>query len=123
MIGRILADRPHLAHSVCLPVRDPLGTVLEALAKLIAYRIPVDLEPLYGRKTLAVGLRPDDHDRPAESDRLITIDLGPKPPELPLRPTRRQDAPAINPRSEIVKPVTVPVPLPCSACPCPACPH
>ena len=112
LIGRILADRPHLAHSVCLPVRDPLGTVLEALAKLIAYRIPVDLEPLYGRKTLAVGLRPDDHDRPAESDRLITIDLGPKPPELPLRPTRRQDAPAINPRSEIVKPVPVPVQVP-----------
>ena len=50
----------------------------------------------------------DDHDRPAESDRLITIDLGPKPPELPPRPTRRQDAPAINPRSEIVKPVPVP---------------
>ncbi|MGB0068830.1 MAG: type I polyketide synthase, partial [Isosphaeraceae bacterium] len=112
MIGRILADRPHLAHSVCLPVRDPLGTVLEALAKLIAYRIPVDLEPLYGRKTLAVGLRPDDHDRPAESNRLITIDLGPKPPELLLRPTRRQDAPAINPRSEIVKPVPVPVQAP-----------
>ena len=80
LIGRILADRPHLAHSVCLPVRDPLGTVLEALAKLIAYRIPVDLEPLYGRKTLAVGLRPDDHDRPAESDRLITIDLVRSPP-------------------------------------------
>ena len=64
LIGRILADRPHLAHSVCLPVRDPLGTVLEALAKLIAYRIPVDLEPLYGRKTLAVGLRPDDQTGP-----------------------------------------------------------
>ena len=80
LIGRILADRPHLAHSVCLAGRDALGTVLEALANLIACRIPVDLEPLYGRKTLAVGLRSDDQERPAESGRLIKVDLGLKAP-------------------------------------------
>ena len=112
LIGRILAGRPHLAHSVCLAGRDALGTVLEALANLIACRIPVDLEPLYGRKTLAVGLRSDNQERPAESSRLIKVDLGSKPPGLPPRPTRRQDAPAVNPGRETAKPGSAPVPVP-----------
>ncbi len=51
LIDRILADRPHLASAVCLPDRDPLGTVLEALGNLIAWRVPVDLAPLYGGKS------------------------------------------------------------------------
>ena len=57
LVGRILADRAHLACSVCLADRDPLGTVLEAIGSLIASRVPVDLEPLYGRPSLAVGHR------------------------------------------------------------------
>ena len=47
MIGRILAGRPHMARSACLPGVDANSAILRLLAQLTAERIPVDLEPLY----------------------------------------------------------------------------
>ena len=93
LVGRILADRTHLACSVCLPDRDPLGTVLEAIGSLIASRVPVSLEPLYGRPTLAVGLRlPEDGGHPG-AGRRITIEVGTRPLHLPNRPRRAAETP------------------------------
>ena len=47
MIGRILAGRPHIARSACLPGVDPNSALLRLLAQLTAERVPVNLEPLY----------------------------------------------------------------------------
>lgn len=57
MIGKILAPLPHAARSVCQRGQEPVGSVLRTLALLVAERLPVDLDPLYGRPTLCVGHR------------------------------------------------------------------
>ncbi len=49
MIDRILGQRPHLALSACVRGEPDHHTVVKVLAALIAERVPVDLEPLYGR--------------------------------------------------------------------------
>ena len=104
LIDRVLGDRPHLARSVCLPGRDALSTILEALGNLIACRVAVNLEPLYGRKTDAVGLCTNDQTQVAEPGRLITVEPGPKPPLVP-QPPRRQAAPTIERKQEQVMPM------------------
>ncbi|GFO69931.1 hypothetical protein GMLC_35100 [Geomonas limicola] len=55
MIGRILAGRPHLARSACLPGVEPVSAILRLLAHLVAERVPVSLEPLYAATPLKVG--------------------------------------------------------------------
>ena len=47
MIGRILAGRPHVARSACLPGVDPNSAMLRLLAQLTTERVPVNFEPLY----------------------------------------------------------------------------
>jgi len=47
MIGRILADRPHVARSACLPGVDPYSAILRLLGQLTAERVPVNFEPLF----------------------------------------------------------------------------
>ncbi len=47
MIGRILAGRPHMARSVCLPGVDANSALLRLLAQLTSERVPVDFEPLF----------------------------------------------------------------------------
>ena len=47
MIGRILAGRPHIARSACLPGVDPNSAMLRLLAQLTTERVPVNFEPLY----------------------------------------------------------------------------
>jgi PfaB family protein len=47
MIGRILAGRPHMARSACLPGVGADSAVLRLLAQLTTERVPVDLEPLF----------------------------------------------------------------------------
>jgi len=49
MINRILQDKPHLALSACVPTEDDYITIIKVLGTLIAERVPVDLEKLYGR--------------------------------------------------------------------------
>ncbi|MFZ5565331.1 MAG: acyltransferase domain-containing protein, partial [Thermodesulfobacteriota bacterium] len=48
MIQQILADRPHLAVSMCNRSENSYLTVLKCVGTLIAERVPVDLEFLYG---------------------------------------------------------------------------
>ncbi|NNL77746.1 MAG: type I polyketide synthase, partial [Desulfobacterales bacterium] len=53
MITSILQDKPHLAISACIRGEDDYTTILKVLAALIAERVPVDLEKLYGRGAYA----------------------------------------------------------------------
>jgi 3-hydroxymyristoyl/3-hydroxydecanoyl-(acyl carrier protein) dehydratase/malonyl CoA-acyl carrier protein transacylase len=48
MIGSILQDKPHLALSACVRGEDDYTTIVSVLAALIAQRVPVDLDMLYG---------------------------------------------------------------------------
>ncbi len=119
LIGRILKDRPHLVQAVCAPGRDSLSVVLETMGRLIACRIPVNLEPLYGRQTLAVGLRPEDEPETSSPGRLITIAPGQQPPGMLRRPVCPQaEIPSIHSQGAY-KPVpalmSVPVPEPAIA--------
>jgi len=53
MIGSILQDKPHLALSACIRGEDDYTTIVKVLAALIAERVPVDLETLYGHNAYA----------------------------------------------------------------------
>jgi len=59
MIGRMLAGRPHVARSACLPGVEPGSAVLRLLAQLCAERVPLNLEPLYAEAPAQLLL----HDR------------------------------------------------------------
>jgi acyl transferase domain-containing protein/3-hydroxymyristoyl/3-hydroxydecanoyl-(acyl carrier protein) dehydratase len=86
LVRRILGDRPHLASAICLPELDPLRLVLETLGSLIACRVPLDLAPLYGRETLAVGHRGSGEDDLGPADRRITIEVAAKPMRFEGKP-------------------------------------
>ncbi len=58
MIAATLGERPHVARSVCAPRQDAVSLVLRALAQLVAERVPVDLDALYGGDSPCVGHRP-----------------------------------------------------------------
>ncbi len=66
MISQILDTSPHLAVSACVRGEDDYFTVLKCLGALIAHRVPVDLDILYG------DLIPS---RPVVSDRSMTINV------------------------------------------------
>jgi PfaB family protein len=70
-IGEILAGRPHLAVPLNRQGSDDAATILGALAKLVAHRVPLDLSPLaepveapVGR-TLIRSITPGGNDVPA----------------------------------------------------------
>jgi acyl transferase domain-containing protein/3-hydroxymyristoyl/3-hydroxydecanoyl-(acyl carrier protein) dehydratase len=48
LIGSILGARPHRARSACAPGAGGVAMLLRLLAQLIAERVPVDLDALYG---------------------------------------------------------------------------
>ncbi len=68
MISATLGNRPHVARSVCAPRHDPASLVLRALAQLVAERVPVSLERLYGGESLCV-----DHQSAKERDPKRTL--------------------------------------------------
>ena len=84
MIGEILGDRPHLATPVCHGERDETGTLLRALGRLIAERVPVDLTPLYGEETDATA---------AGEEPAIDIPIGGAPFERVAMPVPTHTAP------------------------------
>ena len=45
----ILQNKPHLALSACIRGEDDYTTIVKVMAALIAERVPVDLDKLYGR--------------------------------------------------------------------------
>ena len=57
MISRILEGRPHLAQSALSAHKGDVSSLLRLLGRLIAERVPVDLQPLYGVETRALGHR------------------------------------------------------------------
>ena len=108
MIGAIIGDRPHLARSACLPGHDPLATLLDLLGRLIAERVRVDLAPLYGVETEAVGLAPAAEAEAEAPARTLTVAVGgrpfqapPAPASAPAEPPRRTSPPQdLPPRSQ-----------------------
>ena len=61
MIRRILADKPHMARSICHDGQDAVSLVLRALGELTVEGFPVNLEALYGgraRQTIAIAAKP-----------------------------------------------------------------
>jgi len=56
MINSILQDKPHLAVSASIRGEDDYTTIIKVLAALIAERVPVDLEKLYGAKAYAPAM-------------------------------------------------------------------
>ena len=80
MIDAILTDRPHLARSACVAGADPVGQILDLLARLIAERVRVDLGPLYGRETRAIG---HPLEAPAPAARTLQVVVGGAPFEVP----------------------------------------
>ena len=57
MIARILEGRPHVAQSALSAHKGDVSSLLRLLGRLIAERVPVDLQPLYGVETRALGHR------------------------------------------------------------------
>jgi len=57
MIARILEGRPHVAQSALSAHKGDVSSLLHLLGRLIAERVPVDLQPLYGVETRALGHR------------------------------------------------------------------
>jgi PfaB family protein len=75
MIDRILGLQPHRAISASIQGQDEILTILKAAAALIAERIPVDLEFLYGEKAFA----PDNSSVDGSStEPEITVPIGQK---------------------------------------------
>ncbi len=81
MINSILQDRPHLAVSACVRGEDDYTTILKVLGALIAERVPVDLEKLYGRHAFAPGMIEPAIDAP---DRKVKVVVGGRAPLLAL---------------------------------------
>jgi 3-hydroxymyristoyl/3-hydroxydecanoyl-(acyl carrier protein) dehydratase/malonyl CoA-acyl carrier protein transacylase len=79
MIRSILKDAPHLAISACNRGENDYTTLTKVLASLIAERVPIDLDKLYGTRAYA-----PDMIAPVEkiSDHVIKVPVGGKMPSL-----------------------------------------
>jgi acyl transferase domain-containing protein/3-hydroxymyristoyl/3-hydroxydecanoyl-(acyl carrier protein) dehydratase len=97
MIGRILADRPHLARPVFLPGQDPESSLQRLLARLIAERVTVDLEPLFDIPATSVAV---------SREQLLRLPVGGAPFAPPPLP---EPAPVVVVREEIPRQYTAPV--------------
>jgi len=81
MINRILGNKPHLAVSACVRGEDDYFTILKFLGALIAERVPVDLDRLYGDKSYPTDFikrRKDD------AEKTISIRIGGRTPSPAL---------------------------------------
>jgi acyl transferase domain-containing protein/3-hydroxymyristoyl/3-hydroxydecanoyl-(acyl carrier protein) dehydratase len=105
MISATLGDRPHLARAACLAGHEPLLTLLDLLARLIAERVRVDLGALYGQETTAVGASLETAGMtPA---RMLTVAAGGPPFTVPV--------PVPVPVPPMPKPEQKPAPAPAPA--------
>lgn len=86
LIGKILQGRPHVARSACVKGEDDVFTVLGLVATLFAERVLVDLGPLYGAPTCALGHQAPNAEGMATQP-IVVPTGGPTPqPRLPHRP-------------------------------------
>ena len=93
MIAEILAGRPHVARSACVANQDAAVSVLGVLAELIAQRVPVDLQALYGKQTVVLG-----HRAPEElpQDRCVVVPVGGDSFQVPEPPRSSHGAASRN---------------------------
>jgi len=85
MIGRILAGRPHIARSACLPGLEANSAVLRLLGQLTAERVPVDFAPLH---TAAAALLVSEKTARRKGNQILFKTGGaPFAPTLPKRHT------------------------------------
>ena len=109
MVGKILQGRPHVARSACVKGEDDVATVLRLVATLFAERVLVDLGPLYGAPTCALGHQAPD-DEGAATTPVVVPTGGPTPqPRLPHRP-----APTRTREHSVAVDAPTPVPVPVS---------
>ncbi|MCX5791271.1 MAG: beta-ketoacyl synthase N-terminal-like domain-containing protein, partial [Elusimicrobia bacterium] len=99
MIDKILGAQPHLARSACVKNQDAAITILRLLARLIAERVPVDLNALYGCGSLAAAHQP----APAVKPMLRAALAVPPPVKVNWQP-------GAAPAAEPVKAETIAVP-------------
>ncbi|HTU19199.1 MAG TPA: beta-ketoacyl synthase N-terminal-like domain-containing protein [Gemmataceae bacterium] len=104
LIDAILGGRPHRSRSVSVAGADGVSQVLRLLAQMSAERVPLDLAPLYGPKTM-----PDVTLAPAER-RLLSVPVGGSsfavPPSKPLPP--KTDLASLPPSPAIASPPSFP---------------
>jgi PfaB family protein len=81
MIGKILADRPHVAQSVSIKGESEVGTLLRLLATLVTHRVPIDLRRLYPEMKISLSSAERD-----ESKQVVTVPVGTRfgKPRLPI---------------------------------------
>ena len=82
MIPKILGDRPHLATSACVKGEDGYLTVLKFLGALIAERVPVRMDALYGDDDSVAAPAID----PPAAGNAIVVPVGGKPGDPPPPP-------------------------------------
>jgi len=83
MIRNVLQDRPHVARAACFSGQDSVSTVLRLLGQLIAERVPVDLNALYGEETLTIREHDTRHSAP------LLVPIGGMPFQVPV-PEKRE---------------------------------
>jgi len=95
MIQNILQDEPHLAVSVCHRSEGGYVALLKFLGGLIAERVPVNLDFLYGPASCPEVLLSSDGQPGQDSARRVVVKTG-GVPDLPLIPVKIPEPPAIQ---------------------------
>ncbi len=98
MINRILEDKPHLAASACISGEDDYITILKMLGRLIAERVPVSLDNLYGNNAYPPAYTVTNKNK---STNTITMIIGGKSPSPALPPLKNRNQ---KPETSIQKP-------------------
>jgi len=88
MITQILEDKPHLAAPACKSGEDDYITILKMLGRLIAERVPLSLDNLYGKNVYPPYYTVSNKNK---STNTITIIIGGKSPSPPLPPLINKD--------------------------------
>ena len=88
MISRILDTKPHLAVSACARGEDDFLTFLKFLGALVAERVPVDLDQLYGKHSYALEIT-EPREEGKKKKVILKIGGNPPCPALPQAVDRR----------------------------------
>ena len=115
MIGKILGDKEHVARTACREGQDSVSTVLRMLGHLVAERVPLSLDNLYGTETALPS-----HDisgyLSTEKKRAIVVPSGgriskvqtpaAKPAQRKVsKPTYKAPVVPVTPAAPVVKPI------------------
>ncbi len=105
MIQNILADKPHLAVSMCNRSENDYLSVLKCAATLIAERVPVNLDFLYGRDSCPSVVFEEEPQE--QENKKITVPAGGliKVPSLPEPVAASPAVPSPMPETAAVKPM------------------